>query len=304
MIDIIIPVFNEEKNVKNIFNEVLAEEKNVGDKLRIIFVDDGSSDKTLDEIKSINNKQQVSYISFSKNFGKEAAIYAGLNKSTSEYAVVMDSDMQDPPALLSDMYKAITNEGYDAVGTYRKNRKGEGLIRSFLSNAFYGIMRAMTKIDIPSGCRDYVMMKKEVKDAILSLKEKNRFFKGIFCVVGFKKKWIGFDNVERFAGDTKWSLFALFKYSLEAITSFSEVPLVISSVVGVICCFLAFIFMIIVIVRALLFGDRVLGWPSLITIILFLFGLQFLFIGFIGAYLSKEYREIKERPLYIIREEV
>lgn len=307
-IDIIIPCYNEESNVTHFYEEVKKIEKNVkvGSKIpfHFIYVDDGSTDDTLMHIKNLSKKhKEVSFISFSRNFGKEAAICAGLEKSKADFSVLMDIDMQDPPSLLPDMIKSVVKDGYNACGTYRLSRKGEPIIRSFFANIFYKLIDMISKVHIPNGCRDYCIMDKTYREKILLHKEKNRFFKGLFCSIGYNVKWIGFENQNRFSGSTKWSFFKLFAYSIEAIMSFSDVPLIISSIVGIVFCGISFLAMIFIVVRAMLFGDRVAGWPSIITILLFLFGLMYLFIGMIGLYISKNYIEIKDRPLYIIKEE-
>lgn len=307
-IDIIIPCYNEESNVAHLYEEVKKIEKKIKLSTKVsfhfIFIDDGSTDETLSNIKKLSKKyKDISYISFSRNFGKEAAICAGLEKSKSEYTVIMDIDMQDPPSLLPDMIKSVVKDGYNACGTYRSTRRGEPIIRSFFANTFYFLIGKISKIHIPNGCRDYCIMDKVYREKILLHHEKNRFFKGIFCSIGYNVKWIGFENQNRFSGSSKWSFFKLFAYSIEAIMSFSDVPLILSSVVGLIFCGISFLAMMFIVIRAMLFGDRVAGWPSMITILLFLFGLMYLFIGMIGLYISKNYTEIKDRPLYIIKDE-
>ena len=308
VIDIVIPCKNEEKNIYNIYDELKKHEtclkKEFDVYFNIIFVDDGSNDKTAFMIKELaNSNKNIKYIIFSKNFGKEAAIFAGLKKSNAELTILMDCDMQDPPELIIDMYKAVKLENYDACGTRRVSRKGEPAIRSFFSNLFYLIFNTLTNIKLPNGCRDFCIMSKKFKESLLSNLEKNRFFKGLFCNIGFNVKWLEFENIKRFAGETNWSFYKLILYSIEGITSFSSAPIFISSIFGVFCCILSFIFLIFIIIRAILFGDRVIGWPSLVAIILFLQGLQFLFIGIIGIYISKNYVELKNRPLYFIKDE-
>ena len=268
-----------------------------------IFVNDGSSDKTIDIIKKHNKKdKRVKYISFSRNFGKEAAIYAGLNLSSGDYVAIMDADLQDPPKMLIEMYKAIKEEGYDCAATRRVNRKGEPPIRSFFARMFYRIMNRIAKLNMMDGARDYRFMKRVMVDAILSMKEYHRFSKGIFGWVGFETKWINFENRERVAGKTKWSFFSLFKYSIEGIVAFSTAPLEWASFVGLLFCILALIAVVFLFIRALIFGDPVMGWPSLACMITFFAGLQLFVSGIIGMYLAKAYNEIKNRPVYIIRE--
>lgn len=307
-IDIIIPCKNEESNINLIYNEIMKYEKDLNQvtetDLNFIFIDDGSTDNTANVIKELSSKvQNVKYIIFSRNFGKEAAISAGLSKSDADFSVLIDSDLQDPPSLIIDMYKAVINENYDACGSRRINRKGEPVVRSIFSKLFYFIINKLSNIRIPDGMRDFCMMNKNFKNSILMFKEKNRFFKGMFCNVGYKIKWFEFENIARNNGKSAWSFFSLVKYALSAIMSFSNLPLLIASMFGIMFCFISLIAMIFIVMRALLFGDRVVGWPSLVSIILFISGLQFLFIGMIGLYISKNYFEIKNRPLYLVMEE-
>ena len=268
-----------------------------------IFVNDGSKDKTLEIMKSLRKKDsKVRYVSFSRNFGKEAAMLAGLDASVGDYVAVMDADLQDPPALLRQMYDAIKNENYDAVGTRRVTRKGEPPIRSFFARIFYKIINKMSDIEMVDGARDYRLMKRQVVDSIISLREYNRYSKGLFSFVGYNTKWIEYENVERVAGETKWSFWKLFKYAIEGITAFSTTPLIISSVIGLIFCIIAFLAIIFIIIKTLVFGDPTSGWPSLACIIVFVSGVQLFSIGIIGQYLSKTYLEVKKRPIYIIKE--
>ena len=245
---------------------------------------------------------KVRYVSFSRNFGKEAAMYAGLEASTGDYVTLMDADLQDPPALLKQMYNAIVNEGYDSVGTRRVTRKGEPPIRSFCARVFYKIINKISNIEMVDGARDYRLMKRQVVDAIISLKEYNRYSKGLFSFVGFNTKWIEYENVERVAGETKWSFWKLFKYALEGITAFSTTPLILSSILGIIFCVIAFFAIVFIIVKTLVYGDPTAGWPSLACIIVFVSGVQLFCMGVIGQYLSKTYLEVKNRPIYIIKE--
>lgn len=269
----------------------------------IIFIDDGSKDKTLEVIKKLSEQDEcIHYVSFSRNFGKEAAMYAGFEHAKGEYVVTMDVDLQDPPHLIPEMIRCIEEEGYDSVATRRVTRKGEPPIRSFFARRFYGLINRISDADIVDGARDFRMMKRDMVDAILSMPEYNRFTKGIFGWVGFKTKWLEFENVERAAGETKWSFWKLFRYALEGIIAFSTVPLTIVSLIGVIVCIIAFLFLLFVVIRAAAFGDPVAGWPSLICVISFLSGIQLLGIGVVGMYLSKTYLETKKRPIYIKKE--
>ncbi|RDU24439.1 glycosyltransferase family 2 protein [Anaerosacchariphilus polymeriproducens] len=306
LLSVIVPCYNEEQMVPIFFKEICKtaeefKEKNV--EFEFIFVDDGSKDRTLEELKKIRKlDSRVRYCSFSRNFGKEAAIYAGLQTSKGDYVVLMDADLQDPPAYLMQMYQAITEEGYDCAATRRMDRKGEAKLRSFFARLFYRIINKISSADIMDGARDYRLMKRQVVDAILSMCEYNRFTKGIFGWVGFKTKWIAYENVERVAGDTKWSFWSLLTYALDGIIAFSTTPLAIASFSGVLLSGIALLFIIGIILRTLILGDPVAGWPSLVCIILLLSGIQLLCMGIIGQYLAKAYMETKKRPVYICRE--
>ena len=305
-ISVVVSCYNEEKALPLFYQEIERVRKqdfeNVAD-FEYIFVNDGSKDKTLEIIKQLRSKDNnVRYVSFSRNFGKEAAMLAGLEASTGDYVTLMDADLQDPPAILKQMYNAIKNEGYDSVGTRRVTRKGEPPIRSFFARMFYKIINKMSNIEMVDGARDYRLMKRQVVDSIISLKEYNRYSKGLFSFVGFDTKWIEYENVERVAGETKWSFWKLFKYALEGITAFSTTPLIFSSIVGLIFCLVAFIAIIFIIVKTLVYGDPTAGWPSMACIIVFVSGIQLFTIGIIGQYLSKTYLEVKKRPIYIIKE--
>ncbi len=295
-LDIVVPCYNEEKNIEKFFTEVSYVLKDID--INIIFVNDGSSDNTLNEIKKLND---VSYISFSRNFGKEAAIYAGLSKTTADYVILMDVDLQDPPSLIPEMIKYI--DEYDIVATRRVTRAGEPKIRSFFARLFYKLMNKISDIELVDGARDFRLMNRSVVDSILELNENNRFSKGIFEWIGFNTKWIEYENVERIEGETSWSFWQLFKYSIEGIVSFTVAPLYISTVMGIIFSIIAFISIIFIVIRTLLFGDPVSGWPSTISIILFIGGIQLLSIGILGQYLAKTYIETKNRPKYIIKED-
>ena len=305
-ISVVVSCYNEEKALPLFYNEMERVRKKDFEgivEFEYIFVNDGSKDNTLKIIKELKQKDlKVRYISFSRNFGKEAAMYAGLEAAKGDYVTLMDADLQDPPTLLKQMYDAIKIEGYDSVGTRRVTRKGEPTIRSFFARMFYKIINKMSNIEMVDGARDYRLMKRQVVDAIISLKEYNRYSKGLFSFVGFNTKWIEYENVERVAGETKWSFWKLFKYAIEGITAFSTTPLIFSSIIGLIFCLVAFIAIIFIIVKTLIYGDPTAGWPSMACIIVFVSGIQLFTIGIIGQYLSKTYLEVKKRPIYIIKE--
>ncbi|MBR6519009.1 MAG: glycosyltransferase family 2 protein, partial [Oscillospiraceae bacterium] len=266
-----------------------------------VLVDDGSKDKTLETMQKLAEKdEKVKYISFSRNFGKESAMYAGLENATGDYVVLMDADLQDPPALLGRMVKEIEENGYDCVGTRRVTRKGEPPIRSFFARMFYKLINKISKTEIVDGARDFRMMKREMVDAVVKMCEYNRFSKGILSWVGFRTLWLEYENIERVAGQTKWNFWKLFLYSIDGIVAFSTAPLVISSVLGIAICFIAFCLMAFYVVKAIMFGDPVSGFPTLISVILMLGGLQLLCLGILGQYLAKTYLETKNRPIYIV----
>lgn len=304
LLSVIVSCYNEEKALPFFYEEVGKVVKDIkGLDYELIFVDDGSKDNTLNIIKAYSKiDKKVKFISFSRNFGKEAAMIAGLEYSKGDYVTLMDADLQDPPSLLPKMYEIITKEGYDVVGTRRVTRKGEPKVRSFFARKFYRIINKMSKIEMVDGARDYRLMKRKVVDAIISMKEYNRYSKGIFSFVGFKTKWLEYENIKRVAGESKWSFFKLFKYAIEGIVGFSTFPLVLSALIGLIFCLLAFIMIIVIIVKTLIFGDPVSGWPSTICIIFFIGGVQLFVMGIIGEYLAKTYMETKNRPIYIISE--
>ncbi len=267
-------------------------------------MDDGSRDGTLEQLKLLVEKDShVKYFSFSRNFGKEAALLCGLRESTGDYVVTMDVDLQDPPCLIPDMLQVVTQEGYDCAGTRRVTRKGEPPIRSFFARQFYRIMRSLTAIEVVDGARDFRLMSRPMVNAIISMPERIRFSKGIFPWVGFKTKWFEYENIERATGKTKWSFWSLFLYSIDGITAFSSKPLVLASSLGIISLFLAFCLVIFIIIRKLVFGDPTAGWPSLVCIILTVGGLQLFCTGVLGQYLAKIYTEVKARPSYIIKEQ-
>lgn len=307
LLSVIVPCYNEEENVSCFYDELMKnraffEEKKLD--VEVIYVDDGSKDETVTEIKKLVEKdKRVKMISFSRNFGKEAAIFAGFKKAKGDYAVMMDADLQDPPALLPEMFSYI-EQGYDSVATRRVSRKGEPVIRSFFARMFYRLMNKISKADIVDGARDYRLMTRQVVDSILSMGEYNRFSKGIFGWVGFETKWIEYENIERVHGETKWSFWKLFIYSIEGITAFSTVPLAIASVMGVIFCAAAFLMILFILIRSLVWTDPVGGWPSLVCIICMVSGVQLFCLGIVGQYLSKTYLEVKKRPIYLVKEEL
>ena len=306
LLSIIVPCYNEEESVPLFYQEAMKQEAFFHGKdveLEFIFVDDGSKDRTVEKVKKLREKdERIHLVSFSRNFGKEAAIIAGLEKAKGDFTVLMDADLQDPPAILPEMYEYI-EQGYDSVATRRVDRKGEPPIRSFFARRFYSLMRKISKTEIVDGARDYRLMTRQVTDAILSLKEYNRFSKGIFGWVGYKTKWLEYENVQRAAGETKWNFWKLFLYSLDGIMAFSTVPLSMASFFGILFCLLAFIFMIFIFCRALIYGDPVAGWPSMVCIITFIGGVQLLCLGIMGQYMSKLYMEVKDRPKYLVKDE-
>ncbi|MCR2048385.1 glycosyltransferase family 2 protein [Acetatifactor muris] len=305
LLSVIVPCYNEEENVALFYRELLKvhpffSENDI--ELELLYIDDGSVDKTASEVKKLREEDdRVHLISFSRNFGKEAAMYAGLENSKGDYVVMMDVDLQDPPSLLPEMFSYM-REGYDSVATRRVSRKGEPPVRSFFARAFYRLMKKISRTEIMDGARDYRLMTRQMADAILSMQEYNRFTKGIFGWVGFQTKWLEYENVERAKGETKWNFWKLFLYSLDGIAAFSTVPLMLASVMGVFFCVVAFLMIIFIIVRKLIFGDPVSGWPSLVCIILMTSGVQFFCTGILGQYLAKTYMEVKKRPIYLVRE--
>ena len=307
LLSIVVPCYNEQEALPFFYKEIcrVAEEMKAshGAEFEFIFVDDGSKDNTLAIARDLHQKDaRVRYISFSRNFGKEAGILAGLEAAKGDYVAMMDADLQDPPALLPQMLDALLEEDYDCAATRRTNRKGEPPIRSFFARMFYKIINRLSDADIVDGARDYRLMRRRMVDAILALPEYNRFSKGIFGWVGFKTKWLEYVNVERVAGETKWSFWKLFLYSLEGIVAFTTAPLALASLVGIIFCVLAFVMIVFIIVRTLLFGDPTSGWPSLVCIIFLCSGVQLFCMGVLGQYLAKTYMEVKRRPVYIVRE--
>ena len=301
-ISVVVPCYNEQESILLFYDEINRVSAGMEQEFEFIFVNDGSSDYTLECMKELSEKDaRVKYVSFSRNFGKEAAIHAGFSKAEGDYIVMMDADLQDPPSLLPEMLSYM-EEGYDSVATRRVTRKGEPPIRSFFARMFYKIINKISNVDIVDGARDYRLMTAQMKDAILAMPEYNRFSKGIFGWVGFRTKWLEYENVERVAGETKWNFWKLFLYSIEGIIAFSTAPLVLSSVFGMLFCILSFALIVFIIVRTLLFGDPVAGWPSLVCIMFFIGGIQLFCHGITGQYLSKTYMETKNRPKYIIKD--
>lgn len=306
LLTLVVPSYNEEEAIPLFYEEALRVEKELTDiDIEYLFVDDGSRDETMRVVKELNARDpRVHYVSFSRNFGKEAAIYAGLENAAGDYVAILDADLQDPPSLLPEMLEAVEKEGYDCVGSRRVTRKGEPPIRSFFARCFYKLMGKISSSEVVDGARDFQLMNRKVVNAILAMGEYNRFSKGIFGWVGFKKKWLEYENVERAAGETKWSFWKLFVYALDGIVAFSTAPLVIASFMGMLFCVIAFIAIIFIIVRTVIFGDPTSGWPSMACIIMMVSGIQLLCIGILGQYLAKTYLETKKRPLYLVEEAV
>lgn len=302
MISLIVPCYNEEESLRFLMNELNSVAQDMNEYLfEFIFIDDGSKDSTNKIIADCAMADsRIKYISFSRNFGKEAAMYAGLKNAKGEYVAIMDADMQDPPRLLPEMIKIIELQGYDIVATRRSSRKGEPVIRSMFARLFYRIINIISDAEIIDGARDFKLMKRNMVDAILQMGEYNRFSKGIFGWVGFKTFWLPYENVERIAGETKWNFWKLTKYAFDGITDFSQVPLSVASWIGLAITCVSFIMVIVVIVRKLLFGDPVSGWASIVSILLFLSGVQLFCMGIIGQYLAKVFLETKHRPIYLI----
>lgn len=301
---IVVPMYNEQESLGILYQELNRVTDTIKDyEFEYLFVNDGSKDNTLQEIQKLAAAdERVHYVSFSRNFGKEAALYAGLSNADGDYIATMDADLQDPPSLLPQMLAMIEGQDCDNVATRRVNRKGEPPIRSFFARCFYKLMRRLSNIDIADGARDYRLMSRAMVDSILSVSEYNRFSKGIFAWVGYETKWLEFENVERSAGETKWSFWKLVRYSIDGIINFSNTPLQISSYLGMILTIVSFIAIIVEVIRALVFGDPVAGWPSLVCIITFIGGIELFCMGIMGQYIAKTYMEVKRRPHYIIKE--
>lgn len=302
-ISIVVPCYNEQETVELFYNATVPVLKEIGYDYELIYVNDGSKDNTWQKIKELHEtKEKVTVINLSRNFGKESGMYAGLVHATGDYIAVMDSDLQDPPEMLIEMVKGLEQEGYDIVGTRRVSRKGEPPIRSFFARQFYKLINRFIEVEIVDGARDYRLMKRQVVDSILELKEYNRFSKGIFAWVGYKTKYLEYENIERVAGETSWSFWKLVKYAIEGIVAFTTAPLQLSTIFGLTVSIISFIYMIFVFVKASLFGDPVAGYPSLMVVMTFLGGIQLLGIGILGEYLAKMYMEVKGRPIYIAKD--
>lgn len=303
MLSIIVPCYNEEASLPLYFKQTREVVSKLALDHEFIFIDDGSTDDTLQVIRDLANlDSKVRYLSFSRNFGKEAAIFAGLKAATGSYVTLMDADLQDPPELLPQMLQMIQEEGYDCVGTRRSDRHGEPKVRSFFAKIFYHLINRISDTHLVEGARDFRLMTRQMVDAVLELTEYNRFSKGLFSWVGFKTTYIPFENQERVAGKTSWSFWSLFKYSLDGIVNFSEAPLNIASFVGALSCLGSAIALVFIVIRALLYGDPTAGWPSMVSIFLFVGGLQLLCLGIIGKYIGKIFLETKNRPIYIVKE--
>ena len=299
LLTIAVPAYNAASYLHTCLDSLVRS----GDEVEVLVVNDGSKDNTLQEIQRLATADdRVRYVSFSRNFGKEAALYAGLSNADGDYIATMDADLQDPPSLLPQMLAMIESQDCDNVATRRVNRKGEPPIRSFFARCFYKLMRRLSNIDIADGARDYRLMSRAMVDSILSVSEYNRFSKGIFAWVGYETRWLEFENVERSAGETKWSFWKLVRYSIDGIINFSNTPLQISSYLGMILTIVSFIAIIVEVIRALVFGDPVAGWPSLVCIITFIGGIELFCMGIMGQYIAKTYMEVKHRPHYIVKE--
>ena len=301
-VSLIIPCFNEADGLPEFDKEINRMVSGLSDYcFEIIYVDDGSTDNTLQTIRKFSKEQEaVKYISFSRNFGKEAAMYAGFCNATGDYVAVMDADLQDPPALLPDMLKILESGEYDSVATRRVSRKGEPVIRSFCARQFYKLINRISDADIVDGARDYRLMTREMTDAIVALGERNRFSKGIYGWIGYRTYWYPYENVQRIAGETKWSFWKLLKYSIQGIVDFSDAPLAVASWFGISCTGISFLALLFIIIRRLVFGDPVAGWASTVCIIVFIGGIQLFCLGVIGQYIGRTYTETKRRPHYII----
>lgn len=301
---IIVPCYNEEASLRAFFEKATAVAQVIPqESLEFIFVDDGSTDATLSILRDLAKAdRRVTYLSFSRNFGKEAAMYAGLQHATGDYVAIMDADLQDPPELLPQMLATLQSGQSDCVAVRRVDRKGEPPIRSFFARTFYKLINKMSQTEIVDGARDYRLMTRAMVDSILRLGEYNRFSKGIFSWVGYRTTWLEMDNTPRVAGETKWSFFKLFAYAVDGIMAFTTVPLSIASVLGLFFCLAAFVAIVFVIVRQLIWGGSAFGWPSMVCIILFVSGVQLFCMGILGQYLAKTYLEVKHRPIYIIQE--
>ena len=306
LISMVVPCFNEELAIPKFYEEAnrVVLQMNIYDRTEFVFVDDGSSDGTLRILEELaQNDRRVHFLSFSRNFGKEAALYAGLSKANGKFTALMDADLQDPPSLLPEMLESLQKEGFDCAATRRVTRKNEPPVRSFFARIFYKIMGKISDVPVVDGARDFRLMSEQYKNDVLSLCERNRFTKGIFPWVGFRTKWFAYENVERVAGETKWSFWKLFLYSIDGIIGFSTKPLAFSAFMGILAIFAALLLIAFIVIRRIVFGDPVQGWASTVCIIVFLSGIQLFSLGISGLYISKIYTEVKNRPLFIIRKE-
>lgn len=303
-ISIVVPCYNEQEAIPYFYEEAKKVSETIPNtEFEFLFVNDGSKDNTLNVLRDLSKKdEQVKYISFSRNFGKEAAMYAGLKEASGDYIAIMDADLQDPPSLLPSMFDTLEKGEYDCVATRRVTRKGEPRIRSFFAKLFYKIMNAISNTEVVDGARDFRLMTRQMVNAILEISEYNRFSKGIFGFVGFHTKWLEYENIERVAGKTKWSFWKLLLYSLDGFTAFSTKPLILSTIAGIIFFIISLIMILVIIFKTFIFGDPVGGWPSLACIILFVGGIQLFCTGISGQYLAKTYLEVKHRPIYIVKE--
>lgn len=303
-ISIVIPCYNESETLELLFKELQKLPADIPEaEFEFVFVDDGSSDGTLDGLRELARREEnVFYIGLSRNFGKEAAMLSGLKFCSGDYVAVMDADLQDPPALLGQMYRAVVEEGYDCAAARRTDRRGEPRVRSFFAKAFYRLINRLSQTEIVDGARDFRLMTRQMVDAILDVSEYNRFSKGIFGWVGFRTKWINYQNVDRVAGKTKWSFWGLLRYSIEGIVAFSTAPLTVAFILGIVFCVVSFAAIIFIVIRQMLYGGSAFGWPSTICIIFFLSGIQLFCMGIIGQYMAKTYLETKHRPIFIVRE--
>lgn len=304
-ISIIVPCYNEEESLPIFYKEIDKISKDMKSvDFEFLFINDGSRDKTLSILREMAKKdKRVRYISFSRNFGKEAGMWAGLENATGDFVAIMDADMQDPPSKVKEMYDILSKDKeYDCVGLYTIDHKDYSFFRKICTNIWYKLIAKISNNRQVPGVRDFRLMRRQMVDAILEMKEYNRYTKGIFSFVGFNTKWLEFKTGDRVAGTSKFNFWKLFKYALEGIVSFSTAPLVMSAIIGIVFCFIAFITILVIIIKTLAFGDPVSGWPSLACIIIFVSGVQLFFLGVIGMYLSKTYLEVKKRPIYIVKE--
>jgi glucosyltransferase len=303
-ISVVVPSYNEQEAVGHLYEELTTVAAGMSEvSFEFIFVDDGSNDGTLDAVRALRDRDpRVRFVSFSRNFGKEAALFAGLKHATGDYVVLIDADLQDPPELIPEMYRAVVEDGYDCAAARRTSRRGESPIRSLFAEAFYRVFNMISKTPLVSGARDFRLMSRQMVDAILELSEVNRFSKGLLTWVGFNTTWIEYSHVDRFAGTTKWSFFGLVRYSIEGIVDFSTAPLALASALGFLFCIVAFVWVIVIVVRTEVMGNEVAGWSSLACIVLFASGLQFFTIGIMGQYIARTYLETKRRPVYVVRE--